>query len=728
MEIAAIIGQTKRTVNRRAQRESWEYTEDKARGGTKRLYIGASLPLDVRQAVEAHMATQAMHSLTDANDLPVIPSMEEELAKERAAIEARRARKEQGLVKWAGMDETQKNRANARAWILRAWAHTRERLQCTRDAAVKVLIAEYQSGALAVPEQYTDALPRLDKPRAIDRATLYRWDTLLREHGISALVPSYGNRKGSGVIAQDKALNAIVVGAMMKYPHITGKKAREYIAAKRDQGAQVPYPSARTIDRYLAGWKRENAQLWTYLTNPDQWKNVFLAAHGSHTERVKRLNQVWEMDSTPGDWLLQDGRHTVIGVIDLYSRRLMLLVSKTSRSVAVCQVYRRAVLAWGSPETVRTDNGKDYVAEQFTGLLRDMEIRQELCIPFASEQKGTIERALGTMSHGILDLLPGFIGHSVSDRKVIEARKSFASRVMDRDGVVEVALSSGQLQEILDRWVSAVYERDSHSGDGMKGRSPFEVAAAWTGPLRRVQDERALDALLAELAGTRIIQKKGIRHDHHWFIHPDLPEYTGQEAALRLDEHDLGRLYVYVDSRFVCRAECPDLVGIDRKEWAAVAKAQQKRKLAEQSQEYRQYKRDLKDDIPAVVMEHRMDQADNVVALQPKGEGYTTAAMDSAGEAARLDDAVPMDQGGEDDAMMAEFQREFAQTAAVVEMDDDPMTRFGHWLSIDVRIEAGGLVAEGDREWHRMYRSTPEWRASKGIYDDFGLAVDAAGA
>tara|TARA_B100000780_G_scaffold31405_1_gene19882 strand:- start:714 stop:932 length:219 start_codon:yes stop_codon:yes gene_type:complete len=71
-------------------------------------------------------------------------------------------------------------------------------------------------------------------------------------------------------------------------------------------------------------------------------------------------------------------------------------------------------------------------------------------MPFASEEKGTIERLNRTMSHGILELLPGFIGHNVSEQKAIESRKSFAKRVMTKGETVDVKLTGAELQQLIN--------------------------------------------------------------------------------------------------------------------------------------------------------------------------------------------------------------------------------------------------------------------------------------
>ena len=68
------------------------------------------------------------------------------------------------------------------------------------------------------------------------------------------------------------------------------------------------------------------------------------------------------------DALLEDGRHSILAVIDLYTRRAQLHVSKTSRAAAVAHVTQKALLAWGVPAIAKTDNGQDYVSNQINRI------------------------------------------------------------------------------------------------------------------------------------------------------------------------------------------------------------------------------------------------------------------------------------------------------------------------------------------------------------------------
>ena len=166
------------------------------------------------------------------------------------------------------------------------------------------------------------------------------------------------------------------------------------------------------------------------------------------------------------------------------------------------------------PEAVRTDEGNDYTSCHVLGALADLEIEHLRCPPYSPERKPHIERFLGTLARELFAELPGFAGHDVAQAQALRARKSFAARRGENDAeVFGAALTAGELQARCDVWCEAVYGRRPHSGLG--GASPFERVTSWQGPVRRIHDERALDALLAEPAGSgwRVVCEKGIRLD-----------------------------------------------------------------------------------------------------------------------------------------------------------------------------------------------------------------------
>lgn len=676
----------------------------------------ASVPLST--PLDSETESPASPATSIDNDPPAPESAED-----------RRRRKAEGQAKFAALakDHPKRKRAKAREWlVLRYFQQVRDS-GAGKRASRAHLVDGVNDGTIAIPTHVSAELPRYHGRYALSEGSLQRWIGCYQADGIWGLTDGYGNRASQTLIDTQPALQQLVLGQMFAQPQSSGRDLHALVQAKGEelttQGVRLP--SLRSIQGFRAHWIAANPGLWAIMTNPGEWKNRYLSALGSQHEAVTALNQVWEMDSTPGDWLLKDGRHTVVGCIDLWSRRLTLHVAKSSSSYAVGQCFRRAVLAWGVPKAVRTDNGKDYVSEYFTSVLKGLDIDPLLCIPFASEQKGTIERTLKTMAYGALKLLPGYAGHNVAEAQAIRARKPFAERVMTPGEVIEVSLTAVELQAHLNEWVRAVYHQNPHGG--LNGQTPFARAASWDGETRTL-DERALDALLAPVAGERVVTKAGLRWENRTYISPIMHRWTGQTVFARYDESDLGRLYLYDDERFLCVVECPEMTGISRAEVAAMAHAEQKKLLAAQTEELRAHKRNTAQNAAELVLKHRAIAADKLVEFPRASVPHTTPALEAGAEAARI-------QAGERPTRNTDPAPELPPLVGLEVIEavvggggrviplNPPETarqRYTAWLKTDNEVKRGDHDGKEDvlRAW-ATYAETAEWRAQKIIAEDY---------
>jgi len=728
-EIAKALGVTKRAVEIRAakgrarqQENPWEFIQETVKGGKRKCFYLPDLPEDVRKAVtDKRQEEQCLLTVKTISEnaseaelynhfLSGTQLGKQTLKKREEEVRLRQQKKEEGMKLFSGLskDSDKFKRAKAKEWLVLRAIEFQHKQNIGIGASYQAIASAVNSRVIEVPDHVAEWLPCKDGVRTLSAKSVERWTHTYNKQGIWGLTDGYGKRKGQSKIATNDTLRRIVIGSMLQNPHIKASEILEYLRAEH---ADMKLPGIRSIQRFMKEWKEENAQIWTYTTNPDEWKNTYMAAPGSHFENIKAPNQLWEMDSTPGDWMLKDGRHSVIGVIDMWSRRLKLYVSKTSRAQAVCQLFRQAILDWGVPESVRTDNGKDYVSELFCGALRSMEIDHEICTPFASEEKGTIERALKTMSHSILDLLPGFIGHSVADRKQIEARKSFAERIMKRESVVDVELTSDELQEKLNDWVEYVYERKSHSG--LDGKSPFEQFTSWTGAIRRIKDERALDMLLAEVAGERTIGKKGVRFGNHFYFSDGLFEYAGQQAQLKYDEQNMGILYAYIDGQFIGSVTCHDLLGISRKEAAVAAKSKQKKLLAEQRKEYKEYTKEISKNMAQAVLDHRREQSSNVTAMPKRSEEYSSYGLKEAAAAAQSSEFRQSAVSDQCNSSVININQANKVPVHILNTGTDK-EKYELWNKLNAQVKAG-ITIDDERllRFYHNFTNTPEYSVQK---------------
>ncbi|TGG92504.1 hypothetical protein E4656_13615 [Natronospirillum operosum] len=738
--IAQALAKNPSTITRRADKERWPFEEVSTNGGLQRHYPVDSLPKPVREALAELSAREAAQEALNRGAAEMAPA---EVSGGNAAAHARRlaaereekqravqAAKQEGLKRFSALpsDSPKRLRAKARETVLMAlWDYQRRR-QLPLRPALKQFAELANAGEINLPESVWDWMPTYGGGRGLHVGSLKRWHYDYKDEGLWGLVDGHGTRKGQFKVLQVEGLAKVIHDMMLANPHTTPTQIKKYLEADHPDKNTV---SVKAIERYMKHWQEENAQYFMYETNPDAWKNNYMAAVGSQHEDVKRLNQRWELDSTPGDLMLKDGRHSVIAVIDMYTRRLKPLVSKTSTATAVCQVFRRALLDWGVPEAIVTDNGADYVSHQFKSVVRSLDIDQRLCLPFASEQKGTIERALKTMSHSIVEMLPGYIGHSVADRKVIEGRKSFAQRIMSKDEVVEVSLTSEEFQKLLDDWADYAYGRDPHSG--LDGRSPFEVAAAWKEPVNKIHDERALDLLLEEIGGWRTITKKGIRFENHQYDAPELFEHVGKQAELKRDEQDIGRLTAYVDGEFVAVVECAELLGISRKDRARAAQQFQKEFLKSQREDFGQFRKSVNKNIGAVVMDARRKEAENVSMMPHAGVSYTTDGLEQAGKAARARrtgapqvDAQQQMTPEQKAKFKAQFEAEKNKPKAPVTAIESNRDKYERWVRLDRQIAAGHVPSDAEARFHKHFPQSSAYKSQKTFYADFNLQVKDA--
>ena len=489
-------------------------------------------------------------------------------------------------------------------------------------------VVRYNAGELPVADEVRAETPTVSLP------TVHRWRDQVKRLGLARVAGRYGNRKGCGLIDRQPELAAALRGLIVETPHVRPGFAHEWLTVRyQDSGLSMPKPT--TVRRWLEIWKTDHAELYCRLRDPDAWKSKYMVGWGDAAAAVVRLNQLWEFDSTPADVILQDGRHSILGVIDVYSRRVRLHVSKTSKATAVASLLRGALLGWGVPEIAKTDNGQEYVSNHVRRIFQALDIDQHLSAPFSPWEKPFIERFFRSFSHDLVEYLPGYAGHNVGEREQLRARQQFSDRLFVKNRTVELALTAAELQSFCDRWLAGYHDRP-HSG--LSGRRPVEVLAGWREPTRRVTDERVLDLLLSEAPsddGWRTVTKSyGLRVDNFEYIAIGLP--VGERVRVLYDpEGDMGRVYAFDGhGRFLAVAECPEITGIDRRELAARAKAAQK---TNSQAEYRAAKADAKalglKDIAGEILAERETRARALVPFPTAGVEHATPAMTGAAAA-----------------------------------------------------------------------------------------------
>lgn len=191
-----------------------------------------------------------------------------------------------------------------------------------------------------------------------------------------------------------------------------------------------------------------------------------------------------------------------------------------------------------------------------------------------------VERMFGTQTRELFEQIPGYIGHNVEQRSELQARMSFAGRIlsikkwheerklksdeekkayrdawkMKKENIglkLTILFTPDELQDTIDKWTERIYEQRKHRG--LKNISPIQKWNSKKTDVESVPDIRMLDLLLGE-SFERTVGKKGISFDGCTYIHEELVEYIGSIVKVMAPD-DMGKILVYsVEMKLICLA------------------------------------------------------------------------------------------------------------------------------------------------------------------------------
>lgn len=618
---------------------------------------------------------------------------------------------------------------DARLAIVTAFERFASGLQSLSHVSrLQIFADRYNVGSSVVDPWIKDLVPSISK-RSLDR-----WRAARREGKPLGADPGL-SRKGTGVldVANDGKVLAFILATIAQQPHLAAHHVRTQVRHQFGdmlsvKGRPVKVPPVRAFQRVVAGLRASHEVALTKLTNPDLYRSTMKPAGVGTYRWVTEPNTLWMIDASPIDALCVDGRHSIYAAIDVATRRLKFHVSRTPRASAVALLLRKSILGWGKPQTIKTDNGSDFVARDTKRLLDALGIEMVLSDAYSPEQKGHIERAIRTFQHEFAPLLPGYIGHSVTDRKAIEDRKSFAARLGETEAeTFGISLTGAELQALVDDWADTMYQHQPHAG--LKGKSPAQVLAESSVPIESV-DERALDLLLMPVAGKdgrRTVTKFGVRLDGRHYVTPAI--LPGVDVFVRQDPNDLGRAYVFAadGTEYLGEALCAELRGLHPATLMKVTREAHAAKIAEATRQVRADMRELAKgpSLIAKALEVAARDVPNVIPLPKRSEPHSTpeiaAAIDAMSPpAARHAPAVEQLQA----RLIAEDAGAVAPTnVRPLRIEETMHQRFARALEIRRRADAGAELTSEELIWLGGYEAGSEYRSMRTIHDDLAAQI-----
>jgi len=576
--------------------------------------------------------------------------------------------------------------------------------------------------------------------------SLARWRSAARAHGTEALGHDPAlNRKDTGVLARAAGgeVKTFILALLAKNQFLSSDHIRNAVIDRfaprglLDVGGKaVKVPTRRAFQMQLSAWRDEYANALLKIRDPDGYRSrVEMVALG--TSRADRLNECWQIDASPLDAIMLSGkRQTIYAAVDVFSRRTIITVTATPRAEAVGLLVRKCILSWGVPERIKTDNGSDFTAHATQRLLSALGIEIELSPPYSPRSKPLVERVIGTFQRDFAATIPGFIGHNVGQRSVIEKRKAFSQRLgLDDAHLFDADMTEAEAAAYADEWAAAIYAHSAH--DGIGGMTPFQKAAGYAGQVRRISNPQALDILLAPVVGgdgMRTVTKTGIRVGGEAYYIGTVQ--VGRQVFCRMDPADLGRLFVFEadGETFLGVAECPALLGLDPVATAMRVKAEQQALLEGQLKPIRAAMRKIG---PRAVADAQLNvaraRADNLVAFPRPSAEHSTPALDAAAGAAAPVEAAALSPAAQAEheqlvALFAAHEPERSNQPAAgnirpLRAGETPQQRFRRAMELAERLAAGETLDAADLLWLGGYRTGPEFKAMSQMHDDFGDAM-----
>lgn len=628
----------------------------------------------------------------------------------------------------AGLTDRAQRELAARLAILRAWDQYRRGSTLREMGAAEIFTSTYNAGTLKVDADVRDVVPKLSK------RTLFRWKSDRAAGRLGSMaVDRSKNRKGKGVLdtAEAGAVRTFVLALIAHNPHLSAAHIRtlcrdefgDRIAAG---SKRIEMPPIRTFQAFVARLKETEHVALTKLSNPDKYRSHMAPAGvGTYRWVDGYPNALWMIDASPVDALCTDGRHSIYAAIDIATRRTMLYVSRTPRASAVGLLMRRAILAWGVPTQIKTDNGSDFVAEATKRLFRSLVIDPLLSPKYTPADKGHVERVIKTFQHDCATLLPGFVGHNVSDRKALEDRKTFATRLGEETAdAFAVSMTGASLQRYVDDWVDKIYQHHSHSA--LAGRSPFQVAQESAEPIRTVEPA-ALDILLMPIAGgggIRTATKLGIRVDgYHYVVNACLP---GDRVLVRQDPNDVGRVLCFDAESGLYRGEgiCPELRGISATTVLTAKREAQREIIDQTTRDARKKIKEISTGRPLIERALAVAARDvpNVVTLPKREERHETPAIAAALAASEGGKTAPHRPIDDRAARILDEIKAAPTTPANVtplRTTETREQRFRRARELEARKAAGETIGDDNAAWLASYQLGHEYRALSAFHADF---------
>lgn len=250
------------SIARRAKRENWQSRPRKGRGGGHDWLI-SSMPEHTRQTIATAIATKLAQNAASTS-FPSLPLFTVNTLK--------------------NIPEAKRERAGARALLVSMAREFAAVTGLPRTTAYEGFCYRYNTNAIEVLPWVRTLISK------VCRASLINWETSIHAKGLGAVADKYGqHRKGKGVIDATTGMADRIIAEIIEFYDISAASIMDSLEAYF-QGQRLP--TLRNLQRWIQQYRTANPQLIKKIQNPDGWRSTYMAAGGSASEAITRINQM----------------------------------------------------------------------------------------------------------------------------------------------------------------------------------------------------------------------------------------------------------------------------------------------------------------------------------------------------------------------------------------------------------------------------------------------------
>ncbi|WP_339863251.1 transposase domain-containing protein [Paremcibacter congregatus] len=566
--------------------------------------------------------------------------------------------------------------------------------------------------------------------------SIYNWFTMVERHSkedwMAALVP---HNAGRMITAKcDPVAWEFIKADYLRAERPTFNSCyRRLERAAAEHGWDIPAERTllRRIDREIPEPVKQLARYgmdhWKQTSYPAQERDrsVFYAL-----EAVNADGHKWDVFTKWPDGTT--GRAMMVVFQDLYSGKVLSWrVDKSENKEAVRLAFGDMVEEYGIPEQCYLDNGRAFASKWLTGgtanryrfkitdedpsgIMTDMDVQVHWTLPYAGQSK-PIERAFRDMCDDIAKdprLHGAWAGNRIDNKP-----ENYGERVVPLEDFLQV----------VEEGIIAHNARLGRRAKLCKGRS-FDQTFAESyaqAPIRKATEvQKRLWLLAAE--GVRAASRDGalkLMENRYWADF--LRDHKGQKLIIRFDPQNMHKgLHVYrLDGEYLGFADVWDAAGFNDVEAARDHNSARKKMLrADKDRLAAERSMGIEQMIGYMPVPAKPEKPlDSKVVKPVFGDKAADQKLVDTMEALRSSTPVPAPLSEAQKAGIEALKHEFTTGPDnVVALPETAKHRFKKALELLRALEAGHEIDQDDALWLGGYQTTPEYRAQKGVYEDFG--------